>query len=180
MKALVSLFLALTLLGCATSPVTVPVQDQFRSQVQPLVPKDKALVYFYYFPKEERHFFTTTNWSSPVAVLEGGENGIEIAVLGCTQITFSVHPCGSYTWIELKPGIYTLTAMFDDHRGTGHPAPFTFAAGHTYYYEIVQAPAAYSQDLFINFYGHTVPDKILGMKYCYAWHCAKDNAYTHY
>lgn len=180
MKALVSLFLALTLVGCATPPVTVPVQNQFRSQVQPVVPQDKALVYFYYSPKEERHFFTTTNWSTPVAVLEGGENGIEIAVVGCTQITFSVHPCGSYTWIELKPGIYTLTAMFDDHRGTGHPAPFTLASGLTYYYEIVQAPAAYSQDLFINFYGHTMPDKILDMKYCYAWRCAKDNVYTHY
>lgn len=180
MKAFVGPALILTLVGCATSPVTVSLQNQFRSQVQPVAPKNKALVYFYYLPKEERHFFTTTNWSTPVAILEGNENGIEIAVVGCTQTTYSVHPCGAYTWVTLKPGIYMLTAMFDDHRGTGHPTPFTFAAGHTYYYEIVQTPAAYSQDLFIVFYGNTVPDKILDMKYCYAWHCAKDNAYTHF
>ena len=55
------------------------------------------------------------------AILNGGENGMEIAVLGCAPDYESRaihHDCASYTWTYVTPGTYQLTAMFIDHHGT--------------------------------------------------------------
>jgi len=173
------ILLALGLAGCSTAPMKVPKADQYQSQIQPLPNPDKALVYFFTYTETKLDFgfvvSTYTRGSARYAILSGDENGKEIAVLGCGthyDVPAVHHNCGSYTYIYLTPGLYTLTAMFIEHRGTGESITVPLQGGQTYYFRVVQKAAAYSQD--ISLVATQASDAIVSMqtyKLCHAYSC---------
>lgn len=142
--ATINLFAALAALaGCASAPL--PLSQQFRAQTQPLPNEANALVYFF----NETHayqssFFSFTRIGVPYVIHDGGERGAEIATLGR-----SCWKCSSqtYTWRYIAPGPHTLTPMFIDGRGSGVSLSVTLEGGKTYYYQVVQMPAQWSQDI---------------------------------
>ncbi len=79
----------------------------------------------------------------PLAILQGGQDGVPIADL---------HN-GEYYWTFLTPGIYQFTGMFDysgSYRGNGIPSrPMGLKAGETYYFQVTQRPARAIQDITI-------------------------------
>jgi hypothetical protein len=81
--------------------------------------------------------------NTPIAVLEGGQNGVPLGTLNS----------GEYFWINLYPGIHQFTGMFSyagDYRGNGiSTQPFQLEPGKTYYFQVIQKPAHAIQDIEI-------------------------------
>jgi len=151
MKTLMTILilLALGLAGCADLPV--PFSQSYKAQIQPSPEQNKALVYFYNIPDEHFSLFSKTNPNEHYAILEGGENGKELGVIGCGPKIWRLVYChvGTYTWMYVTPNQHTFTIMFIEHRGTGEPKTITLLPNHTYYFQIIQESAAYSQNLWL-------------------------------
>lgn len=140
---LAALFAAIA--GCASAPV--PPSRQYHAQVQPSPKLNAALVYFF----NETHSYAPNLFSStilgwPYAILEGDQDGRWIATLGRSCVFCDNE---TYTWLYLPPGQHTFTAMFSNRHGNGVSLSVVLEAGHTYYYQVVQHPAAWSQDITI-------------------------------
>lgn len=177
MHAKIALFLLLVLVlgACSTAPIIIPAAEQYQNQIQPSARPDKALVYFFADQAFESGFFSITR-GGRYAILNGDENGTEIAVLGCAPAYESRaihHECRSYTWVYVTPGTYRLTAMFTDHHGTGETISANLAAGSISYFQVVDQPAAFSSDIELFPVDQSTAISIMseGYKYCAAQTC---------
>ena len=74
-----------------------------------------------------------------IAVLEGGQDGTALGLIKVNQ----------YFHLYVEPGVHKFTGMFNDGHGNGITTSVSLQAGKTYYFQIVQLPAIYTQDILV-------------------------------
>lgn len=174
MRLVTGLLLAMLLAARSTSPIMIPDAQQYAAQSQPAPKSGDAIVYFYNHPEAifDVGIIVSKVTVGPAryAILEGDQDGKELAVIGCGH---GPHLCaGTYTWIEMPAGDYDFTAMFIQRHGNGITEHVHLQAGQMYYFKVQQSPAVYSQDIRLL----PVPqqDALLTLehyKYCPGWTC---------
>jgi len=74
-----------------------------------------------------------------IVVHEGGQDGAALGLIKVNQ----------YFHLYVEPGVHNFTGMFNDGHGNGITTTVGLQAGKTYYLQIVQLPALYTQDILI-------------------------------
>ncbi len=169
----------LVLAGCGS----VPFQQSYAAQVQPIPQPNAALVYFYNFTHFRISLFSNRN-PLDLAILEGGQSGRELAEIGPQPF----ENYGTYTWLYLPPGPHTFTAMSIGHSGNGIRTRVVLGADRTYYFEVIVRSAAWVPDIQIRRVADATDaiETMRAYKYCPEQACDNPNwdkyytTYRHY